>query len=81
MLRKLLNICKSTCYLLHLCILVKVESTEFSKMPNLHISYLQCQNAQCMPFILINMFAYLNIMNASLRTCINHRKSMFKELH
>ena len=67
--------------MLHLCILVKVESTEFYKMhnmPNLHISYLQCHNVECMPCILINMLAYLNVMNASLSTCINHRKGMFK---
>ena len=47
-------------------------------MPKLHNSYLQCYNAECMPCVLNAKLAYFNVMNASLSTCINHRKSMIK---
>ena len=45
-------ICNSTDLFRHLCRKGKVDSTEFSKMhnmPDLRNSYLQCDNAECLP--------------------------------
>ena len=67
-------ICNSTDLLTHLCRKRKVDSTEFSKMHNmsdLRNSYLQYDNAECLPCVLHAMPDYFNLMNATLRTCIN----------
>ena len=74
-------ICNSTDLLTHLCRKGKVDSTEFSKMhnmPDLRNSYLQYDNAECLPCVLHAMPDYFNLMNATLRTCINSRNACIR---
>ena len=62
------HICNSTDLLTQLCRKSKVDSTEFSEMhnmPDLHNSYQQCDNVECLPCVLNVMPAYFNMMNAS----------------
>ena len=75
------HICNSTDLLTHLCRKRKVDSTEFSKMhnmPHLHNSYLQYDNAECLPCVLYAMPNYFNLMKASLRTCIKSRNACIR---
>ena len=44
-------------------------------MPDLRNSYLQYDNAECLPCVLYAMPDYFNLMNAILRTCINSRNA------
>ena len=51
-------ICNSTDHLTLLCRKRKVDNTEFSKMHIMHDlrnSYLQCDNAECLPCVLYAM--------------------------
>ena len=47
-------------------------------MPDLRNSYLQCDNAECLPCVLHAMPDYFNLMNASLRTCIKSRNACIR---
>ena len=75
------HICNSTDLLTQLCRKGKVDSTEFSEMhnmPDLHNSYQQYDNVECLPCVLNVMHAYFNMMNASLSTCINSRNACIR---
>ena len=75
------HICNSIDLLTQLCRKGKVDSTEFSEihnMLNLHNSYLQYDNVECLPCVLNVISAYFNILNASHSTYINFRNTCIR---